>query len=229
MEPHHCWFYSRTATVKRSNNKNHIHGRGGHSVQAYKIYNTETGTKDNSTKASTTNAVRSLYLDQNTETYCIGPGQTVHVKILGNHYGGMRDWAKAIHGQPPTDRWTIRKNDSIYWTVSAKLPGLEPGQLGRIAADGTVRSKQRKECNNRYNTPYCKPRTTAEDALDKSTSWKGSEPAIIQVRDLGILHSTIARDIGWAEERMNFYYNKKHEDTPILREGDQVYLLRRTM
>jgi hypothetical protein len=27
-----------------------------------------------------------------------------------------------------------------------------------------------------------------------------SEAAIIQARDLGVLHSTIARDIGWAED-----------------------------
>lgn len=53
-----------------------------------------------------------------------------------------------------------------------------------------------------------------------------SEAAIIQARDLGVLHYTIAKDIRWAEDRMKFYYDKKREDTPILREGDQVYLLR---
>jgi hypothetical protein len=42
---------------------------------------------------------------------------------------------------------------------------------------------------------------------------------------LDILHRSITKDIGWAEEKMKFYYDKKCEDTPHLKKGERVYLL----
>ncbi|QKX57713.1 uncharacterized protein TRUGW13939_04831 [Talaromyces rugulosus] len=56
-----------------------------------------------------------------------------------------------------------------------------------------------------------------------------SEAAIIQANKLQALHQTISKDIKWAENRMKTYYDKKREDAPILKKGEKVYLLRRTI
>jgi hypothetical protein len=38
--------------------------------------------------------------------------------------------------------------------------------------------------------------------------------ALIQVLYLSILHDLITKDIRWAEEKMKYYYDLKHGDTP---------------
>ena len=128
MELYYCWLYPRTAAVERPDNQNHVHRHNSHSMQTHKIYDTETSIEgNNSAKTSITNTIKSLYLDWTTKIYHIRSRQAIHVKILGNNYGSMRNWTKIIYCQLPADRQLIRKNDPIYWTIPTTLPGLESG------------------------------------------------------------------------------------------------------
>lgn len=52
-----------------------------------------------------------------------------------------------------------------------------------------------------------------------------AEEAKTLLHDLGQLHQQMANDIGFLNERMAVYYDKKREDTPDLQEGEKVYLL----
>jgi hypothetical protein len=53
--------------------------------------------------------------------------------------------------------------------------------------------------------------------------------ALMQVQHLSVLHDSIAKDIRWAKEKMKRYYDLKRGDTPHLKRGERVYLLRRTI
>jgi len=57
----------------------------------------------------------------------------------------------------------------------------------------------------------------------------GSEKAMVMATKLEQLHSQIAKDIEWAEDRMKQYYDRRRKDAPDLQVGERVYLLRRTV
>src|SRR5450755_5192120 len=58
---------------------------------------------------------------------------------------------------------------------------------------------------------------------------KVAEKAKITVKKLKDLHQELTRDIEWMSLRFSLYYNSKRLEGPRLREGDQVYLLRRNI
>ena len=58
---------------------------------------------------------------------------------------------------------------------------------------------------------------------------KVAEKAKITVKKLKDLHQELTRDIEWMSLRSSLYYNNKRLEGPRLREGNQVYLLRRNV
>jgi hypothetical protein len=58
---------------------------------------------------------------------------------------------------------------------------------------------------------------------------KVAEKAKVTVEKLKDLHQELTRDIEWMSLRSSLYYNSKRLEGPRLREGDQVYLLRRNV
>jgi hypothetical protein len=58
---------------------------------------------------------------------------------------------------------------------------------------------------------------------------KVTEKAKITVKKLKDLHQELTRDIEWMSLRSLLYYNSKRLKGPRLREGNQVYLLRRNI
>ena len=58
---------------------------------------------------------------------------------------------------------------------------------------------------------------------------KVTEKVKITVEKLKDLHQELTRDIEWILLRSSLYYNSKRLEGPRLREGDQVYLLRRNI
>jgi hypothetical protein len=58
---------------------------------------------------------------------------------------------------------------------------------------------------------------------------KIAEKAKVTVKKLKDLHQKLTRDIEWMTLRFSLYYNSKRLEGPRLREGDQIYLLRRNV
>src|SRR5450755_3920041 len=58
---------------------------------------------------------------------------------------------------------------------------------------------------------------------------KVAEKAKVTVEKLKDLYQELTRDIEWISLRFSLYYNSKRLEGPRLREGDQVYLLRRNV
>src|SRR5450755_3322308 len=58
---------------------------------------------------------------------------------------------------------------------------------------------------------------------------KVAEKAKVTVKKLKNLHQELTRDIKWISLQSSLYYNSKRLEGPRLREGDQVYLLRRNI
>jgi hypothetical protein len=58
---------------------------------------------------------------------------------------------------------------------------------------------------------------------------KVAEKAKVTVKKLKDLHQELSRDIEWMSLRSSLYYNGKRLEGPRLREGDQIYLLRRNV
>jgi hypothetical protein len=58
---------------------------------------------------------------------------------------------------------------------------------------------------------------------------KVAERAKVTVKKLKDLHQKLTRDIEWISLRSSIYYNSKRLEGPRLREGNQIYLLRRNV
>jgi hypothetical protein len=58
---------------------------------------------------------------------------------------------------------------------------------------------------------------------------KVTEKAKITVEKLKDLYQKLSRDIEWILLRFSLYYNGKRFEGPRLREGNQIYLLRRNV
>jgi hypothetical protein len=58
---------------------------------------------------------------------------------------------------------------------------------------------------------------------------KVAEQVKVTVKKLKDLHQKLTRDIEWMSLRSSIYYNSKRFGKPRLREGNQIYLLRRNI